>query len=155
MNKTLPLAVKEFTFMSIRTNVKKVTSINTCVSRKNVVNVMDQMIAGDVSPTNRIIIDERPSIVNKKLRVGDWKGYALIGKGHRGVVATLVERKTQYAILAKFKTTQVRQTVEQALTSHKSQFHTIPYDNGLEFSEHQKMAQMLSTNIYFPHPYSS
>ena len=73
-------------------------------------------------------------------------------------MTTLVERKTQYTVLAKSKTKQaasVRQRIEQALTPHRSRVHTITYDNGLEFAEHQKMAQTLSANIYFAHPYAS
>ncbi len=107
---------------------------------------------------NRISIDERPAIVNKKSRVGDWEGDTVIGKGHRGVVATLVERKTQYTILTQSKTKQagsVRQSIEQGLAPHRNRVHTITYDNGLEFAEHQKMAQTLSANIYFAHPYAS
>lgn len=107
---------------------------------------------------NRVSIDERPSIVNDKSRIGDWEGDTIIGNGHRGVVATLVERKTHYAVLAKSKTKQaqqVRQSIERALAPHRNIVHTITYDNGLEFAEHQKMAQTLSAKIYFAHPYSS
>lgn len=69
-----------------------------------------------------------------------------------------MEQKTQYAILAKPKTKQakqVRQSIESILTPQRGQVHTITYDNGREFAEHQKMAQTLSTNIYFAHPYYS
>ena len=107
---------------------------------------------------NRISIDERPVIVNNKSRVGDWEGDTIIGKGHQGVVATLVERKTQYTVLTASKTKQapqVRQRIEKALAPHRSRVYTITYDNGLEFAEHQKMAQTLSADIYFAHPYAS
>ncbi len=107
---------------------------------------------------NRISIDKRPAIVNNKSRIGDWEGDLIIGNGHRGVIATLVERKTKYTVLAKSNTKQarsVRQTIEQGLRPHRNRVHTITYDNGLEFAEHQKMAQSLSANIYFAHPYSS
>jgi len=107
---------------------------------------------------NRISIDERPSIVNNKSRVGDWEGDTIIGKGHQGVVSTLVERKTKYTVLAKSKTKHaklVRQSIEQGLAPHQNRVHTITYDNGLEFAQHQEMAQTLSANIYFAHPYSS
>ncbi len=107
---------------------------------------------------NRISIDKRPAIVNNKSRTGDWEGDLIIGHGHRGVIATLVERKTKYTVLAKSSTKQarsVRQTIEQGLMPHRNRVHTITYDNGLEFAEHQKMAQSLSANIYFAHPYSS
>ena len=75
-------------------------------------------------------IDERPSIV-----VGDWEGDTIIGKGHRGGGATLVERKTQYTVLAKSKTKQAKQvgqSIEQALAPLRNRVHTITYDNGLE-----------------------
>lgn len=107
---------------------------------------------------NRVSIDERPAIVNNKSRIGDWEGDTIIGKSHRGVVATLVERKTKYTVLTASKTKQapkVRQHIEQVLTPHRNRVHTITYDNGLEFAEHQKMAQTLSANIYFAHPYAS
>ncbi len=68
-----------------------------------------------------------------------------------GVVATLVERKTQYTVLTASKTKQVpqvRQRIEQGLAPHRNRVHTITYDNGLEFAEHQKMTQTLSADIY-------
>jgi IS30 family transposase len=36
-----------------------------------------------------------------------------------------------------------------------SKIHTITYDNGLEFAEHERMAKALDVDIYFAHPYSS
>ena len=107
---------------------------------------------------NRVSIDDRPSVVDEKSRIGDWEGDTIIGNGHRGVIATLVERKTKYAVLAQSKTKQaksVRQCIERELGPHRKRVHSITYDNGLEFTEHQQMAQTLSTKIYFAHPYSS
>lgn len=107
---------------------------------------------------NRVSIEERPPVVDNKSRIGDWEGDTIIGKGHQGVVATLVERKTQYTILAKSKTKHakpVRQGIEQGLAPYLDRVHTITYDNGLEFAEHQIMARTLSADIYFAHPYSS
>lgn len=107
---------------------------------------------------NRVSIDERPAIVNNKSRIGDWEGDTIIGQSHQGIVATLVERKTKYAVLAKSKTKQaksVRQSIEQGLAPHRNRVHTITYDNGLEFAEHQNMAQTLSAKIYFAHTYAS
>ena len=49
----------------------------------------------------------------------------------------------------------VHQCIEKGLEPHRNRVHTITYDNGLEFAEHQKMAQTLSANIYFAHPYAS
>ena len=107
---------------------------------------------------NRVSIEERPAIVNSKSRIGDWEGDTIIGKGHQGVVTTHVERKSKYTVLTKSKTKHtkpVRQDIVQGLAPYRNQIHTITYDNGLEFSEHQNIAQTLSANIYFAHPYSS
>jgi IS30 family transposase len=49
----------------------------------------------------------------------------------------------------------VRQSILQGLTPYRNQIHTITYDNGMEFSEHQNIALTLSANIYFTHLYSS
>jgi IS30 family transposase len=43
---------------------------------------------------NRIDIDERPSIVDARTRIGDWEVDLVIGKGHKGGFATLAERKS-------------------------------------------------------------
>ena len=47
----------------------------------------------------------------------------------------------------------LRQSILQGLKPYQNQINT--YDNGLEFSEHKNIAQTLSDNIYFAHPYSS
>ncbi|WP_350608800.1 IS30 family transposase, partial [Pseudoalteromonas sp. MER144-MNA-CIBAN-0113] len=45
---------------------------------------------------NRVSIEERPQIVDKKGRIGDWEIDTVIGKGHRGALVTIVERVTQF-----------------------------------------------------------
>src|SRR5512132_2887884 len=44
---------------------------------------------------NRIDISERPAIVARKTRLGDWEGDTVVSAGHKGGLLTLVERKTQ------------------------------------------------------------
>jgi len=107
---------------------------------------------------NQVSIDDRPAIVDAKRRIGDWEGDTVIGKGHRGALVTLVERKARYTVIraVRHKTAElVRDAVTQGLTSHKDQVHTITYDNGREFTDHEGMANDLETRIYFAHPYSS
>ena len=84
-------------------------------------------------------------------------GDTIIGKGHQGVVTTHVERKTKYTVLTKSNTKHAnleRQSIVQGLKPYQNQINTITYDN-VEFSEHKNIAQTLSDNIYFAHPYSS
>ena len=44
---------------------------------------------------NRVGIEERPEIANERRRVGDWEADTIIGKNHKGAIATMDERKTK------------------------------------------------------------
>ena len=107
---------------------------------------------------NQVSIDERPAIVDAKRRFGDWEGDTVIGKGHRGALVTLVERKSLYTVIRSVihKTAAaVRKAVADGLAPHIDWVHTITYDNGREFADHEGMASDLETRIYFAHPYAS
>jgi transposase, IS30 family len=49
---------------------------------------------------DRTDISERPAIVARKARLGDWEGDTVVS-GHKGGLLTLVERKTQLAKIIK------------------------------------------------------
>jgi len=107
---------------------------------------------------NQVSIDDRPAIVDSKRRIGDWEGDTVIGKGHRGALVTLVERKSLYTVIRSVlhKTAEaVRDAVVDGLTPYIDWVHTITYDNGREFAGHEGMASDLETRIYFAHPYAS
>ena len=71
---------------------------------------------------NQVSLDARPAVVEARRRFGDWEGDTVIGKGHRGALVTLVERKSRYtvirAVLQKTATA-VRTAVTEGLTPHK------------------------------------
>jgi IS30 family transposase len=48
---------------------------------------------------NRIDINEGPTIVDKKIRLGDWEADIVTGKGHQGVLVTLTERVSKLNLL--------------------------------------------------------
>ena len=107
---------------------------------------------------NQVSIDDRPAIVESKRRFGDWEGDTVIGKGHRGALVTLVGRKSLYTVIRSVlhKTAKaVRGAVVNGLTPYIDWVHTITYDNGREFADHEGMARDLEANIYFAHPYAS
>ena len=105
----------------------------------------------------RVSIDERPSIVDKKERVGDWEVDTIIGKNHKQAIVTIVERKTKYALLAKVtrKTSALVGDAIVSLLREMVNVFTITSDNGKEFSSHQDVAKSLGIDFYFAHPYSS
>ncbi len=107
---------------------------------------------------NRVSIDERPEIVDRRERLGDWEIDTVIGKGHQGALVTIVERITQKVLCAQVdrKTeAEVTKATIALLRPYKNSVHTITADNGKEFSGHEKIAKALDADVYFAHPYSS
>lgn len=108
--------------------------------------------------TGRVSIDERPVIVEKKSRIGDFEGDLVIGKNHKGALATLVDRHSKFSLIAKVpdkSAHNVTEAIIAMLKPLKTHLHTITFDNGKEFAYHQAMADKLAVNVYFAHPYHS
>lgn len=107
---------------------------------------------------NRVSIDERPAVVEKGNRIGDWEGDTIIGKGRRGALLTMVDRKTLYTVIAKLPGKQadiLADVAVESMAQYRSKVKTITLDNGLEFAAHEVMAAGLKADIYFAHPYAS
>jgi|SRR5437868_3114348 len=107
---------------------------------------------------NRTSIELRPAVVAQRSRIGDWEGDTVIGKGHQGVLVTLVERKSRYTLAAQLDSrhsAKVGQAVIDLLRPHKAQCKTLTFDNGKEFADHEFIAQCLGAKVYFAHPYCS
>ncbi|MCU7899018.1 MAG: IS30 family transposase [Candidatus Thiodiazotropha sp. (ex Lucinoma aequizonata)] len=107
---------------------------------------------------NRVDIDERPAIVESRCRIGDWEGDTVMGKGLKSALLTMVERKTLYTVIMRLTGKQSGLLAEAAvagLKALKSNILTITLDNGLEFADHDIIAQGLDADIYFAHPYCS
>jgi transposase, IS30 family len=107
---------------------------------------------------NRVDITERPSIVEKKARIGDWEGDTIIGANHKGAIISYVDRCSKFTILKMLenKTADlVTQATIEKLGEAKLPVLTITYDNGKEFSEHSRIASELNASCYFAKPYHS
>jgi len=107
---------------------------------------------------NRRSIEERPSIVETKERIGDWEADTIIGKAHKGAIVSLTERKTKICLIYKVerKTADlVSKAMSKLLLPLKNIVYTITSDNGKEFALHEETAKTLETDFYFAHPYAS
>lgn len=105
---------------------------------------------------NRIDIKLRPAIVEKKERVGDWEGDTIISASSRVALLSYVDRHSKLTLLKKIgrKTAKnVRQATREKMYSLP--VHTITYDNGKEFSEHENIAADLNAQCFFATPYHS
>jgi transposase, IS30 family len=107
---------------------------------------------------NTVSIDERPVVVDRKIRIGDWEIDTVIGKRHQQALVTLTERKSMYTLIAHVKqrtARAVRRAVLRLLGKIRHKVHTITADNGKEFAEHEAIANALSARFYFAHPYAA
>lgn len=107
---------------------------------------------------NRVGIENRPKIVDTKERVGDFEGDTIVGSHHRGAIVSLVDRKTKFTrlkLIPHRTANLTKDAIVSLLSPIKSHVQTITTDNGKEFSEHEKIAQMLDACVYFANPYHS
>lgn len=107
---------------------------------------------------NRVSIHQRPKEVDEKLRFGDWEIDLIEGINHSNFAVTLVERKSQFALIVKSPDKQadtIQTKIINALAPYKELVHTITSDNGKEFANHEYIAQKLNADYYFADPYSS
>lgn len=108
--------------------------------------------------SNRRDITERPEIVEQRARVGDWELDLVMGAEHRGAMITILERRSGL-YLSKWIPNKSAEGVAigviQLLLPLKAFVQTITSDNGLEFAQHEWIAQELGADFYFAKPYAS
>lgn len=107
---------------------------------------------------NRTSIHERPSVVERRSRLGDWEGDTVMGRNRQSALLTVVERKSLYTRIIKLAGKQSEQLAEAAVAGlHKLKrfFRTLTLDNGLEFAAHERLADALAVDVYFADPYAS
>jgi len=108
---------------------------------------------------DRVGIENRPEIVDKKQRIGDWEIDTIIGSNQKGAIVTIVERKTAFLMMKQLKKGKnakgLAEQVIDILLPYKKFIHTITADNGTEFAEHKLISEKLDAKIYFARPYSS
>lgn len=108
--------------------------------------------------TGRIDISQRPQVVEKKERFGDFEIDTVIGKNHQGALVTINDRATGLVRIRKVETKEadiVAKVTIKALRKFKNIMHTITADNGKEFAQHAKISKELDVGFYFARPYHS
>ena len=106
----------------------------------------------------RIDIAHRPAIIDTKSRLGDWVLDSIIGAKHRGTITSMVERKTNPAIVVLLDGPTSEATKEGIIrrqTPHKKHVLTLTSDNGKEFADHAEISEKLGSAVYFCTPYLS
>ncbi len=107
---------------------------------------------------NRRSIHERPEAVEKREEFGHWEGDLMQFRTQRGNLLTLCERKTRFLITAPLKTKTALETgnVLRDIFRHLPEpaRHTVTFDNGGEFAEHEKLEKQTGVLAFFCDPHS-
>ena len=105
-----------------------------------------------------VSIHDRPAEVEGREIAGHWEGDLILGKGKKGAIATLVERKTRYIMLCKLSAP----SAEEAWRKIAQRFQRLPeklrisltYDRVREMSRHAKLTKAAKVKVYFCDPQS-
>ena len=101
------------------------------------------------------MITERPAIVERRARFGDWEGDTVHGQG-KPCVVTLVERKSGFLRVGPLPRPTVEHTnarIIELLRSEPHPLRTLTSDNGVEFHGYKQLEQALDLTFYFATPH--
>jgi IS30 family transposase len=105
------------------------------------------------------LIDQRPDIVLRRERIGDWEGDLIIGRGSRSAIATLVDRRTRYLRLVRLPDGHDAAAVRDALIAALAELpaaarQTLTWDQGSELAHHEHIGEHLAQGVFFAYPAS-
>ena len=106
---------------------------------------------------NRVSIEKRPAIVEKKQRFGDIEVDLIMGKRHKSALLVTIDRATLLTTINKLNGKN-SDTITQKIIDRLKIFPTIKtmtFDNDKAFSQHEKIAKALKIKTYFTRPYTS
>lgn len=107
---------------------------------------------------NRVSIEKRPKIVQKRSRPGDIEVDFMLGKNHKGALLVMTDRATLHTSLQKLEHRQSNEVSKAIIKKIKKvdyPMHTMTFDNDKGFADHMKVSDALNVNTYFTRPYTS
>jgi IS30 family transposase len=109
---------------------------------------------------NRVDIDQRPKIVDRKLRFGDLELDTIVGARHKGAIVSIVDRASKLSwLIAVQRATadRVSRAIRRRLwvLARQGLIHTYTSDNGSEFARHAEVVKWLGGKFFFAKPYHS
>lgn len=105
--------------------------------------------------TDTVSIRARPASVEDRAVPGHWEGDLLFGRNN-SQIATLVERRTRYVMLAKVEAKDT-ETVINALIKHahklpRELYQSLTWDRGKEMADHKRFTLATDIKVYFCDP---
>ncbi len=107
----------------------------------------------------RVSIHMRPSVVNERVRYGDWESDSVIFSKQKTALSVQSERKSKLIRIHKVANKTAEETlnalVKTAESVPKELFHTITFDNGTEGTQHTEIKKEYGVKTYFCDPFAS
>ena len=95
-----------------------------------------------------------PDEIRKRARTGDWEGDTVCGGVGKGLVVTLVDRKSRYLRVILLEKKDAKSTKDAVIEALRGlPIHSITFDNGSEFAEFREIEKALDTTVYFAEPH--
>lgn len=106
---------------------------------------------------NRVSIEKRPKIVDKRKRYGDVEVDLVMGKNHKSALLVIVDRaslKIDIQRVTSKNATEITKKIIKRMQKYPA-LKTMTFDNDKAFVHHQKIAEALNIKTYFTRPYTS
>jgi IS30 family transposase len=106
---------------------------------------------------NRVSIEKRPKIVEKRKRFGDIEVDLIVGANHKSALLITIDRATLKTTIDKITSKNARLVSKKIISrmKHYPPIKTITFDNDQAFSEHETIAKTMDIKTYFTRPYTS
>lgn len=106
-----------------------------------------------------IPIEERPGIVDRKARVGDWEGDTVESCDHKPGINTVLERKTGLVFITKLagkKSADTTRALSERFADVPPRLrHTLTLDRGSENSDARAIEAATGLRVFHAHAYSA
>lgn len=105
-----------------------------------------------IHPDRRI--PDWPEAIMNRLRIGDWEGDTVYGGIGKGLLVTLVDRRTRFLcarIIRSRDANETRNAIRQMLIGLPVQ--SLSLDNGTEFAQFREIEKELGVPVFFAEPH--
>jgi len=101
-------------------------------------------------------IEERSSLVDQRIRIGDWETDSIASKNNAPGLNSLVDRKSGLILLTRIKDRTSR-TTTQAIVERLTYLpkYTLTMDNGSENTKWEEIEEKTGLRCFYAHPYAS
>jgi IS30 family transposase len=108
--------------------------------------------------SNRVGIEDRPKIIEKRKRCGDLEVDLMMGANRKPALIVMTDRTTRETNLIRInskKAKYISKKILERIKRRNLKVHSLTFDNDLAFADHMKITEALNIQTYFTRPYTS